>query len=242
LGLTSDRASIGGHALSSLGVRYDDVRGCVAAIVEPDGGDTNQRVAMSPRAKQLLEASVRSALQRSRTRIGTSDLTLALVGIDDSTAGRVLDDLGIERGALRDRVLEIAATTATSKPRPLPSVTSVHVELSPEMQALLRRLLRTGSMYLARRYVPPKFLHGALTTTRFVRTMNVRAERLMPPHRDDVVVHRDDDAGRASHQQHEPDREIPMPGAERRVTRERGKARGHEPGFVARDLEADEPD
>jgi ATP-dependent Clp protease ATP-binding subunit ClpA len=182
LGLTRDTASVGGRALSSLGVTYDDAQRRVAAMAAPDGTLTS-RVVFSARAKQLLEVSVRTSLQQAHTRIGTSDLTLALLAQPGSTARCVLEYLGVDLDAARARVLEHAAATPTLRTPSTSSERFVSFELSPEVQALLLRMLRMGSSYVARRYVPPKLVHGASTTARLVRMMNVRPDLRRPADR-----------------------------------------------------------
>jgi ATP-dependent Clp protease ATP-binding subunit ClpA len=173
LGLARDGASVGGRALSSLGVTYDDARRRVAAVAPRDATMSSEHVPFSARAKQLLEISSRTALRHAHTRIGTSDLTLSLLGMDGCTALHVLDGLGIDRTPARARVLEILDAAATSSYAPqMSSVRSVRVELSPQTQELARRVLRIGSSYLARRYVSANLVHRASKTVRLIRTLN----------------------------------------------------------------------
>ena len=174
LGLARDGESVGGRALSSLGVTYDDARRRVAAMAPRDATMSSEPVPFSGRAKQLLAISPRIALRQAHTRIGTSDLTLSLLGMDGCTALHVLDGLGIDRTQARARVLEIlaeAAATSSYAPQ-MSSVRSVQVELSPQTQELARRVLRIGSSYLARRYVSANLVHRASKTVRLIRTLN----------------------------------------------------------------------
>jgi len=172
LGLVRDPASAGGRALSSLGVTHADARERVTAIAPPDGALTHPRVVFSARAKQLLASSVRTALKQAHARIGTSDLTVAMLETEGSTALRVLDDLGVDILSARARVLERAAGIPTLRSPHLAGERFVRFELSPEVQALLHKALRVGSSYVARRYVPPKLVHGASTAARLVCMMN----------------------------------------------------------------------
>ena len=174
LGLARDDTSVGGQALSSLGVTYDDARRRVAAVAPRDATMSSEHVPFSARAKQLLEISPRTARRQAHTRIGTSDLTLSLLGMDGCTALHVLDGLGIDRTQAQARVLEILAdVAATSSYAPqLSSVRSVQVELSPQTRELARRVLRIGSSYLARRYVSANLVHRASRTVRLIRTLN----------------------------------------------------------------------
>jgi ATP-dependent Clp protease ATP-binding subunit ClpA len=177
LGIVHDRTSVGGRAFSSL-ISYDDARAAVAARVLPPIGEPPDQIALTATAKELLEQSVRIALQHQHARIGTGDLSLALLDASESTALSVLCDLGVDRALARTRVLDAAAEPATSASPQIVNVAPSQFELSPQTRELLRRAFSVGSSYVARRYLPAKVVSRASTTTRLLRELNAspRAE------------------------------------------------------------------
>jgi hypothetical protein len=175
LGLLHDRSGVGGRAFASLGVSRDDARARVMAVVRSDTVPPSDPVSLTARAKELLALSVREARKHSHSHAGTGDLALALLRVRDGTALRVLSDLGVARDVAHTRVLEIIAETDESRSRPLPNIV-LSRQLPPHAQELLRKALRAGSLYMARRYMPPRLLRSASTTARFVRTLGTQPE------------------------------------------------------------------
>lgn len=173
LGLMHDRACVGGRAFASLGVSFDDARARVMTIVQSGAIPASEPVSFTARAKKLLELSVREARQQSHTQTSTGDLALALLRVRDGTALRVLDDLGVDRDVAHTRVLEMIAQTDESRSRPTPNIV-LSRQLPPQAQELLRKALRVGSLYVARRYVPPRLLRNDSTTARLVRTLGTQ--------------------------------------------------------------------
>jgi ATP-dependent Clp protease ATP-binding subunit ClpA len=177
LGLVHDGACAAGRAFAALGVSYDDARARVMTIVPGEPMSRSEPVAFTQMARKLLKLSAREALQQSHAQIGTADLTLALLGLHDSSAVRVLDDLGVDRTAARARVLEMASDTVEST---TPQVRRVVIspQLSPQAQRLMRHALRLGSSYVARRYMPSTLVRHASTTARFVRSLDTHRDSL----------------------------------------------------------------
>jgi ATP-dependent Clp protease ATP-binding subunit ClpA len=173
LGLLEDRGCAGGRALASLGVSYDAARDRVMTIDTSDAISPGEPISFTARAKKLLELSVREAVQEGHTQIGTRELALALLRVRDGTALRVLGDLDVEIEAARTRVLEMASETVEATSRPVHSVVSPR-QLPPHAQVLLRRALRLGSSYVARRYAPVRLQRSASATARLVRVLGSR--------------------------------------------------------------------
>ena len=66
-------------------------------------------VPFTPRAKRVLEASLRETLRRDRSAVGTEHLLLGLIRVEDGVAITVLQELGVEVDQVRaavDRVLD----------------------------------------------------------------------------------------------------------------------------------------
>jgi len=90
--------------LASLGVEIDGVRAQVARIVghgdEPDTG----QIPFTPRAKSVLEFSLREALSLGHNYIGTEHVLLGLVR-QEGVAAQILLDFGATPEAVRDAVV-----------------------------------------------------------------------------------------------------------------------------------------
>jgi hypothetical protein len=168
LGILHDGGCAGGRALSSLGVSYDDVRRHVVTLVPREAHDPNESLVLTARAKKLLELSVREALQQAHTQISSGDLALALLGMRDSIALRVLNELRVDRNAARTRVLAVAQECPETRSRQIRSVPT-GPRVSPQTQELLFHVLRVGSSYVAGRYLPSSVIRRASTAARLIR-------------------------------------------------------------------------
>ena len=78
LGLLHDE-SAGGRALRSMDVSLDDARVQVREIVGPGGEAPVGHIPFTPRAKQVLELSLREALQLGHSYIGTEHILLGVI-------------------------------------------------------------------------------------------------------------------------------------------------------------------
>lgn len=107
LGLVHEEEGVAAQALESLGVSLDDVRARVEDMVEAAGGDArDDRIGFTPRAKTVLELSLREALQLGHRYIGTEHVLLGLVREGEGVAARVLSELGTDLADVRTRVLQ----------------------------------------------------------------------------------------------------------------------------------------
>ncbi|HYL52261.1 MAG TPA: Clp protease N-terminal domain-containing protein [Acidimicrobiia bacterium] len=174
LGLLQAPQCAAGRALGSLGVSHDAARDHIMEVV-PSDLSPGEAIPFTGKAKTVLELSVREALQRGHTAIGTGDLALALLRVRDGTALRVLGDLGVEADVARARVLDTDADTVESRAQPARSVV-LTPQLPPHARVLVRRALRVGCSYVARRYVPPRLQRTAFATARFVRVLGARPD------------------------------------------------------------------
>jgi ATP-dependent Clp protease ATP-binding subunit ClpC len=104
LGLLREPAGLAGRVLVSLGVGVDAVRARVAAIVGPGEGSPAAQIPFTPRAKKVLELSLREALALGHTYIGTEHVLLGLVREREGAAARVLHDLGVFPEQIREEV------------------------------------------------------------------------------------------------------------------------------------------
>ena len=90
LGLIHEGEGIGARALESLGVTLNAVREQVQDIVGPGPQAPNGHIPFTPRAKKVLELSLREGLQMGHKYIGTEFLLLGLIREGDGVAAQVL--------------------------------------------------------------------------------------------------------------------------------------------------------
>ena len=106
LGLLREQDGIGAHALERLGVTVERVRADVRRIIgfldEPPSG----QLPFTPRAKKVLELSLREALGLGHDYLGTGHLLLGLIAEGQGVATHVLQDLGVDVGTLHVTLLQ----------------------------------------------------------------------------------------------------------------------------------------
>src|SRR5438477_8099070 len=86
LGLLRDQETVAGRVLSSLDVSLAEVRGQVALIVGEGDEPTTGQIPFTPRAKKVLELSLREAQRLGDDRIDTQHLLLGLVRENEGVA------------------------------------------------------------------------------------------------------------------------------------------------------------
>ena len=107
LGLIHEGEGIGARALESLGVTLNAVREQVQDIVGPGPQAPNGHIPFTPRAKKVLELSMREAIQLNHGYIGTEHILLGMVRANEGVANQVLVKLGAEPAAVRQAVMDL---------------------------------------------------------------------------------------------------------------------------------------
>jgi ATP-dependent Clp protease ATP-binding subunit ClpA len=116
LGLTRDAGSIAARALQELEIGQDAVRERVIEIIGRGKEAPSGHIPFTPRAKKVLELSLREALQLNHNYIGTEHILLGLVGEGEGVAAQVLIKLGGSLSRVRDKVIELAPPGAGEGP------------------------------------------------------------------------------------------------------------------------------
>jgi ATP-dependent Clp protease ATP-binding subunit ClpA len=109
LGLVHEDEGVAARALTSLNIRLDDVRREVDEIVGQGGSPPSEHIPFTPRAKKVLELSLREAIQLGHNYIGTEHILLGLLREGEGVACQVLVELGASLPTVRARVLQLAA-------------------------------------------------------------------------------------------------------------------------------------
>jgi ATP-dependent Clp protease ATP-binding subunit ClpA len=108
LGLMRDADSVAARALRELDISQDAVREQVTEIIGRGKRSPSGHIPFTPRAKKVLELSLREALQLNHNYIGTEHILLGLVGEGEGVAAQVLVKLGGSLSRVRDKVIELA--------------------------------------------------------------------------------------------------------------------------------------
>lgn len=100
LGLIHEDEGLAAKALKVFGVALDDVRQQVMELV-PENEGTPSDLPLTPRAKKVLENSLRVALEHGHNFVGTEHILLGLIRVGEGVAAQVLEVLGTEPDGLR---------------------------------------------------------------------------------------------------------------------------------------------
>lgn len=107
LGLIVEGEGIAAKALEMSSITYEPVRKTVVDMLGEGKQSNPGRIPFTPRAKSILELSLREALQLGHNYIGTEHLLLGLIREGEGTAAKVLTDLGADLGQIRQTVIQL---------------------------------------------------------------------------------------------------------------------------------------
>ena len=107
LGLISEGDGVAAKALESMGISLDAVRSEVVDIIGRGAQPPSGHVPFTPRAKKVLEYSLREALQLGHKYIGTEHLLLGLIREGEGVAAQVLVKLGADLPRVRQQVIQL---------------------------------------------------------------------------------------------------------------------------------------
>jgi ATP-dependent Clp protease ATP-binding subunit ClpC len=107
LGLIHEGEGVAAKALESLGISLEAVREKVEETIGPAGSSSTGSPPFTPRAKKVLELSLREALQLGHNYIGTEHMLLGLVREGEGVAAQVLVSLGADLSRVRQQVIQL---------------------------------------------------------------------------------------------------------------------------------------
>jgi len=107
LGLLAEGEGVAAVALESLGISLEEAREQVEEIAGLGPGAPAGHIPFTPRAKKVLEGSLREALQLGHTYIGTEHLLLSLLAEGDGIPAQVLAGRGASYALVRERVVAL---------------------------------------------------------------------------------------------------------------------------------------
>ncbi|WP_460963088.1 ATP-dependent Clp protease ATP-binding subunit, partial [Parasphingorhabdus pacifica] len=115
LGLIQEGEGVAARALESMAISTDGVRQDVEEIVGRGRQEApGEHIPFTPRAKKVLELSLREALQLGHNYIGTEHLLLGLIREDEGVAAQVLIKRGADVNRARREVVELLTGSSPS--------------------------------------------------------------------------------------------------------------------------------
>ncbi len=107
LGLIREQDGIAAKALESLGISLEDVHAQVEELIGRGTFVPTGHIPFTPRAKKVLELSLREALQLGHNYIGTEHILLGLIREGEGVAAQVLLNLGADLDKVRSAVIQL---------------------------------------------------------------------------------------------------------------------------------------
>lgn len=107
LGLIREGEGVAAKALEMANISLEGVRNQVIEIIGKGENDSKDHIPFTPRAKKVLELSMREALQLGHNYIGTEHILLGLIREGEGVANQVLTNLGADLGSIRQNVIHL---------------------------------------------------------------------------------------------------------------------------------------
>jgi ATP-dependent Clp protease ATP-binding subunit ClpC len=128
---------VGAKALESMQISLDAARQQVESMIgrgQNPVGDGH--IPFTPRAKKVLELSLREALQLGHDYIGTEHILLGLIREGDGVAAQVLVSLGCDLNRARQQVIQLLH----GHPGRQPALITIGEELGDRLASMAARL------------------------------------------------------------------------------------------------------
>ena len=115
LGLIHEGEGVAAKALESLNISLEAVRQQVEEIIGQGQAAPTGHIPFTPRAKKVLELSLREALQLGHNYIGTEHILLGLIREGEGVAAQVLQKLGADLNRVRQTVIQLLSGYTAGK-------------------------------------------------------------------------------------------------------------------------------
>ena len=120
LGLIQEGDGVAAQVLEELKISLEAVRTRVEETVGRGDASPSGHVPFTPRAKKVLELSLREAMSLGHNYIGTEHILLGLIREGDGVAAQVLRNMGADLDRVRQKVIEVLSGLAEGKEPRLP--------------------------------------------------------------------------------------------------------------------------
>jgi Clp amino terminal domain, pathogenicity island component len=134
LGVLGEPEGIGARALVALGLSPEAARAGVERITGRGNGAPAGHIPFAPRAKKVLELSLREALQLGHNYIGTEHIVLGLVREGEGVAARIMVESGADLPKVRQEVVRLLST--------LPAPSPLKERVLGDIEALYEEIVR----------------------------------------------------------------------------------------------------
>jgi ATP-dependent Clp protease ATP-binding subunit ClpC len=115
LGLIHERQGVAAQVLESSNISLEAARQQVEEIIGRGQAEIGGHIPFSPRAKKVLELSLREALQLGHNYIGTEHVLLGLIREGEGVAAQVLRELGADLNGVRQTVIQLLSGSKAGK-------------------------------------------------------------------------------------------------------------------------------
>jgi ATP-dependent Clp protease ATP-binding subunit ClpC len=122
LGLIHEGQGVAAKALESLGISLEAVRQHVEKIIGQGQSAPTGHIPFTPRAKKVLELSLREALQLKHNYIGTEHLLLGLIRLGEGVGSQVLEEMGADVENVRKAILQLLSGYTGTSPEDSPEL------------------------------------------------------------------------------------------------------------------------
>jgi ATP-dependent Clp protease ATP-binding subunit ClpA len=112
LGLAHEGQGVAAKALESLGIRLEALRSQVEEAIGRGQRAPSGHLSFTPRAKKVLELSLRESQKLGHDYLGTEHLLLGLVREGEGVAAQVLVKLGADLSRVRQQVVQLLSGSA----------------------------------------------------------------------------------------------------------------------------------
>jgi ATP-dependent Clp protease ATP-binding subunit ClpC len=107
LGLIRESDGVAAKALTAEGVTLDKARAQVISMIGKGTASPEGHIPFTPHARQVLELSLREALQLGHSYIGTEHILLGLIREGEGVGAQVLVKMGVDLSELRTTVIDM---------------------------------------------------------------------------------------------------------------------------------------
>ncbi len=115
MGLIKEETGVAAHYLSERGATLEKVKNAVTQMAGVGSPTSVSAADMTPRTKNIIEASLYESQRGGQDYIGTEHLLLALLGERDCVAVRILESLGVSVSDLRGELTSFLGSATSER-------------------------------------------------------------------------------------------------------------------------------
>jgi ATP-dependent Clp protease ATP-binding subunit ClpC len=165
LGLIHEGEGVAFKALTEMGISLADIRREVEEIIGRGQTAPTGHIPFTPRAKKVLELSLREALELGHNYIGTEHILLGLVREGEGVAAQVLEKNGVTMERMRQAVIELLGYAGSQ---------AAAAGGTAETAALMSEVVPTSSPVSAESFPTCPNCRSPLADTLAVRTLDLK--------------------------------------------------------------------